>query len=565
MLADGGQYDPMSHPSVDSVIADEEADDDDDDDDDDDTDDADNHKDPNEETLDNEDDDAESASSAEVNDPEWEHDDDDHGDDDEDDDDDEDYGLDLEVEEVLILKFCRNMMDTQAEFCANQLAMALHVQVPACRLLRKKDDEWDSVASAAYDARKAAAQSLDRQQVALTCDQLEEALHTTNCGLVFEFVHTGQSAKLDLLKPALQDENLWPYDRHRLEANTGRGAAAAVGGDDDGEENSNSSSAGAADNKASVMSPPSNGGSGSETSAMDLTSPDLPARLGLGRGASFTSPNVASAITGGVFRRQASVHGRTSMFSSMASAPENDATNHSALDLPSSSSQADGAVAGESGSVAVPQNANPTTSHNQPPSSSSSSSAAAAAVAVTGVEEEEEEFLEKDLGEILGETLVFDVAIRNPDRFPCKLLGWRGNLDNVLWVERSKFSGSRTLWAIDSSIPRRPLRLHARDDRAAIPALLRTALQGKSSNKKGPEGALAGDRTSTVRASAKLLYELVGGDLASEGVDQDLEVRKREAMPFARVGCLELQERNDLKKDTKEWNAMLRAAHLGMI
>jgi len=36
-------------------------------------------------------------------------------------------------------------------------------------------------------------------------------------------------------------------------------------------------------------------------------------------------------------------------------------------------------------------------------------------------------------------------------------------------------------------------------------------------------------------------------------------------MPFARVGCLELQERNDLKKDTKEWNAMLRAAHLGMI
>jgi len=529
VLADGGQYDPLTHPSVDSVVADEEVEDYDDDDDDDD--DENDEKDVNEETVDNDDDeDAESASSAEVKDPEWEH-DDDEGEDDDEEDEDGDDALDLEVEEVLILKFCRNMMDTQAEFCANQLAMALHVQVPACRLMRKKDNEWDSVASAAYAARKAAAQSLDQQQVALTCDLLEDALHTTNCGLVFEFVHTGQSAKLDLLRPALQDENLWPYDRHRAEALALRAAGALEGGD--GDENS--------ETKPSLMSPPgheratgggSSHGAGGEASAVDLTSPDLPARLGLGKGASFASPNVASAITGGVFRRHASVHGRTSLFSSMASAPEHDTANHS--DLAPHSDRA--AAPGESSTVsnsnaaaaavnAVPSNENPTTPHHVD-SSSSSTSAATTAVAVTGVEEEEEEFLEKDLGEILGETLVFDVAIRNPDRFPCKLLGWRGNLDNVLWVERSKFSGSRTLWAIDSSIPRRPLRLHARDDRAAIPALLRTALQGQSSNEQGREGALAGDRAATVRASAKLLYELVGGDSASDGAEQDLEVMK---------------------------------------
>jgi hypothetical protein len=33
------------------------------------------------------------------------------------------------TEQVCILKFCRNLMDTQSEFCANQMAMALHIQV----------------------------------------------------------------------------------------------------------------------------------------------------------------------------------------------------------------------------------------------------------------------------------------------------------------------------------------------------------------------------------------------------------------------------------------------------
>lgn len=44
------------------------------------------------------------------------------------DEDEEDEEDDL-TEQVCILKFCRNLMDTQAEFCANQMAMALHIQV----------------------------------------------------------------------------------------------------------------------------------------------------------------------------------------------------------------------------------------------------------------------------------------------------------------------------------------------------------------------------------------------------------------------------------------------------
>ena len=101
---------------------------------------------------------AESDSSEEAAEPEWE-----RGDEDEDEDeDDEEEGP---AEEVCILKFCRNMMDTQAEFCANQVAMALHVQVPACRLMRKKDLEWDQLAGSSFQLRKGAAKTPQRAQV----------------------------------------------------------------------------------------------------------------------------------------------------------------------------------------------------------------------------------------------------------------------------------------------------------------------------------------------------------------------------------------------------------------
>lgn len=324
--------------------------------------------------------------------------------------------------------------------------------------MRKKDEEWDQIAAAAFDLRRNEDQDIASWATS-GCDALEESLHDTSCGLVFELVHTGCSLKLEHITSTLQLEK----DREdALMTETASSSAPTPSSQPPTLQqmrvHSQSSSFTSDGEHASRLT------TASAVEALNLD----PIRLGLPASTSFQSPPIAAALTGGVFN-----HRRQTLISSGASGA-----------LISNNSMREN----------IADRAN-------------------------NVEEDNdfrEEYLEKAIGEIIGETLVFDIMIRNPDRFPCIGLGWRGNLDNVMWVERSPFSGTRTLWVIDSSIPRRPLRLHVRDDKTAIPNLIKQALLGVSSGRNYGEPIIHPDDEKLVdistRTTSCLLYALVGGD-----------------------------------------------------
>jgi len=492
-----------------------------------------------------------------------EHSDDEDNDDEEDDEEEDDEEEEEEEEEedeeeedlteqVCILKFCRNMMDTQAEFCANQMAMALHIQVPSCRLMRKKDEEWDQLSAAAFSLRR----SLEIERgpwATVSCEALEASLNDTSCGLVFELVHTGTSMKLEHITSTLQAEKD-KEDALAIEKEKEDGATSLVplvpmqhlrrassGGHMHSSENtssvretgSSSSSGGGLTPSSSIIEHGGNRASSVGVEALQLD----PTRLGLPASTSFQAPPIAAVLTGGVFnhRRQTLIAGSQSF---------NDKSNHSSSIRETMNSSGSGGIDNH--------NNNMNNNHND-----------------NGESDFRQEYLEKDIGELVGETLIFDLMIRNPDRFPCLAMGWRGNLDNVMWVERSLFSGTKTLWMIDSSIPRRPLRLHVRDDKKAIPNLIKQALLGEviagGRQRKGSNAPPPNDENSNnnviidekIRVTSKLLYALVGGDPDSEeeSVQKDLLLYDKQ-VPAFRIGI-----RRSLQRCHKLLNQSLHPLH----
>jgi hypothetical protein len=349
--------------------------------------------------------------------------------------------------------------------------------------MRKKDEEWDQIAAAAFALRR----NVDKDIVPWAtsgCHALEESLHDTSCGLVFELVHTGSSLKLEHITSTLQQE------KEREDALANESAAAAANALLPSSHPPSLQQMRASSQSSSFMS---SSGDSEHTSRLNAASAVEalhldPIRLGLPASTSFQSPPIAAALTGGVFN-----HRRQTLISSGASGT-----------LISSNSMRE---------------------HN-----------------TDSMEEEvgdfREEYLEKAIGEIVGETLIFDIVIRNPDRFPCEALRWRGNLDNVMWVERSPFSGTRTLWVIDSSIPRRPLRLHVRDDKTAIPNLLKEALLGEAGKNRQPliHPDDENDVDIATRTTSCLLYSLVGGDPTSkdENCRRDLMLFDKQVPAFRR-------------------------------
>lgn len=118
-------------------------------------------------------------------------------DDEEDDDDDDDW--DDDAERVCVLKFLPSTMETQAEYCANQIGMALNVPVPSIKIIRRDFVGWDTMASATYALKR----SFKYMQA--TCRALEDSLEDRQCGLLFEFVHGSKSLTFERIRPALAD------------------------------------------------------------------------------------------------------------------------------------------------------------------------------------------------------------------------------------------------------------------------------------------------------------------------------------------------------------------------
>ncbi|KAF3773666.1 Dual specificity protein phosphatase [Nymphaea thermarum] len=67
----------------------------------------------------------------------------------------------------------------------------------------------------------------------------------------------------------------------------------------------------------------------------------------------------------------------------------------------------------------------------------------------------ESQFVAEKTAAALGRILMLDLVLRNEDRLPCRLLGWRGNSSNLLFAEEVAFTGSEIFQEDLGYIPRR--------------------------------------------------------------------------------------------------------------